>query len=244
MFIDSAFLSSPAPANLDHESGLNVLRHRWRGARDAVLPPGRADEAAIMLQFGQADARGKPRLGRDASAVYLSACRYSEALQLLFNLLRDDPRDADTLLRLGDCYLAGGSAAAADQFYRCAQGLLPESPEVITRRMLAAESMPGRPEPWLAESGFPLDPSAIGDLLEELSGSARHAPDAADLQSAVSLLEEVLRAPDPATLVRARLSEVLERLPALIAFTASQTDAEGDAERARALAQLAKRAII
>ena len=230
MFIDPAFLSNPAPTNLDHESDMDTLR------------PGRADEATTVIQFGEADARGNPGLGRDTSAVYLSACRYSEALQLLFNLLRDDPRDADTLLRLGDCYLAGGSAGAADQFYQCAQGILPESPEVVIRRLLAAEAMPRRPEPWLAESGLPLDRSAIRDLLEELSGSARHALDPADMQLAVSLLEEVLRAPDPASVVRTRLQEVLASLPRLIALTAARAEGEGQWRRAQALLKLAGRA--
>ncbi len=200
-----------------------------------------------MLQLAVACARGNPHLMPDTSAAYRSSRRYTEALRLLFDLLRDDPGNIDTLLRLGDCYLAGGDAAAANEFYQFAQGLSPDSQDVVARRILAAEAAPGPPEAWLAEHGFPLGKNAIRDLLETLSDNARTAPDPplhADMQLAAKLLTEVLRSPDPATLVRARLSEVLERLPALIAFAASQTEAEGDVERAQALAQLAKRAII
>lgn len=223
-------LSTPEQAERCYELGMILLRH------------GRADEAASMFQRGAAGARGDPRLLRDMSAAYLSARRYADALQLLFDLLREDPDDRDTLLRLGDCYLAAGDGEGADEFYQRAQSLSPDSARIASRRALAAEAPAGGPADWLAESGAPLGKRAVRDLFTRLDSPAAEPPLPPDLRYAVALLDEVLRAPDPASIVRTRLGEVLASLPHLITLTANQAEHEGRLHHAQVLLELAERA--
>lgn len=229
MFLNATQLPQATQADRYHDAGLALLRQ------------GRIEDAVDMFQRGVACANAAVQvlLLRDLGLAFLTAHRYSEALQVLFDLLRLEPDDQDTLLRLGDCYLAGGDVSAAEVFYRQAESLLPESPKVRARLTLAAEAHPG-PDNWFKALGFPLGAEAVYNYLQNIhSGGQLARP---DMRPATSLLHEVLQASDPASVVRARLDEVLAALPNLIALTASQAESEGDLHRAQALAELAERA--
>lgn len=230
MLRNTTLLPHSTEADHCHEAGLALLRQ------------GRIEEAVDMFQRGVACANATMQvlLLRDLGLAFLTAYRYAEALRVFFDLLRLKPDDQDTLLRLGDCYLAGGDVSAAEVFYRRAESLSPESPKVRARLTLAAEARPG-PDDWFRALGFPLGAEAVSDYLRNAHSSGGQ-PARPDLRLATSLLHEVLQASDPASVVRARLDEVLASLPDLIALTASQAESEGNLHRAQALADLAERA--
>lgn len=230
MFFSAVHLPQATQADRYHEAGLALLRQ------------GRIEDAVDMFQRGVACANATVQvlLLRDLGLAFLTAHRYAEALQVLFDLLRLEPDDQDTLLRLGDCYLAGGDVSAAEVFYWRAESLSPESPKVRARLTLTAEAHPG-PDDWFKALGFPLGAEAVYNYLQDLhSGDGQ--PARPNMRLATSLLYEVLQASDPASVVRDRLDEVLASLPDLIALTASQAESEGDLHRAQALAELAERA--
>ncbi len=232
MFLSPNQLPNAAEADRYHNAGLTLLRQ------------GRVEEAVNIFQRGVACANASVQtyLLRDLGLAFLTAHRYAEALRVFFDLLHLEPDDRDTLLRLGDCYLAGGDVPAAEVFYRQAESLAPHLPQVRARLALAAEARIGPCDDWLKASGFPLGAEAVYNCLQNLPPGDGQ-PARPDMRLATTLLDEVLRASDPASVVRARLDEVLACLPNLIALTASQAESEGNLHRAQALTELAGRAV-
>jgi len=172
---------------------------------------------------------------REMGLEYLTTAEPCQAFHLFFGLLKTDPTNGDVLMLLGDWYLAGGDGAAADVFYRRVTQLQPVTPQLKTRRQLAATPTLQR-EKWLEESKLPLGAEGAKTFLASLQKGARQSTD----EETLELLEQIMGAPDPATAAQQRVQEVLDHLPGLIAVNAVQAEREGKMELARLLKKLAR----
>ncbi|MBM4423079.1 MAG: tetratricopeptide repeat protein [Chloroflexi bacterium] len=198
------------------------------------------------------------RLLRERALAQLTANKPVEAIRLLFRLLESDPTDLDTLLTLGDCYLAANDTPAADVFYQRASQVGLDPSRARLRRNLAAGVAGGPSSPWLIQSGCPVGAQQTQAYLDTLRHAAptsassveplRSTPalniTRGDARQATLLLEEIMCAPDPSAAMRQRLDDVLHHLPDIIALAASQAEHEGDPRRAQALLILAERAAV
>ena len=185
---------------------------------------------------------------RELGLEYLTTAEPCQAFHLFFGLLKTDPTNADVLMLLGDWYLAGGDGAAADVFYRRVTQLQPVSPQLKTRQQLAATPALQR-EKWLTDSDLPLGAEGAKKFLESLKKLKE--PDRQTVEQVVNLLhteetltllDSILRDPNPATAVEKHLPQVLGQLPTLIALNAAQAQREGKVELAAALENLAQKA--
>lgn len=161
--------------------------------------------------------------------TYLNQSRLEEALEVYAGILRDYPDDIDSLVVLGNLYLAGGDPQTASAVYRRALEL--DGTNVTIRRQLElaeAEETQLRPE------AVPTDPTAIRRLLQRLTGKTS-AIEEADLQKAAALLETILHSSQPAEQVAKYLDEIDELLPALIELNIRQAEADGNPELANGL---------
>lgn len=174
---------------------------------------------------------------REMGLEYLTTAEPCQAFHLFFGLLKTDPTNADVLMLLGDWYLAGGDGAAADVFYRRVTQLQPVSPQLKTRQKLAATPDLQR-EKWLTDSGLPLGAESAKIFLESLKESKEPEH---QTQEALTLLNSILRDPNPTTAVEKHLSRILDQLPTLIALNAAQAEREGKVELANTLQNLAQR---
>ena len=175
---------------------------------------------------------------RELGLEYLTTAEPCRAFHLFFGLLKTDPTNADVLMLLGDWYLAGGDGAAADVFYRRVTQLQPVSPQLKTRQQLAATPALQR-EKWLTDSDLPLGAESAKIFLDSLKESKEPEP---QIEETLTLLDSIMRDPNPATAVEKHLPQVLNQLPTLIALNAAQAQREGKVELATALENLARKA--
>ena len=183
-----------------------------------------------MLQANSVNPELKVRkiMGR----TYLNQSRLEEALEVYAGILRDYPDDIDSLVVLGNLYLAGGDPRTACAVYRRAVELDPAS-TTIRRQLELAESE----ESQLRAEAVPTDPTAIRRLLQRLTGKTNAIEDA-DLEKAAALLQSILRSSQPAEQVAKHLDEIDELLPALIELNIRQAEADGKPELAHGLRAL------
>ena len=164
--------------------------------------------------------------------TYLNQSRLEEALEVYVSILRDYPEDLDSLLVLGNLYLAGGDPRTACVVYRRAL-LLDSGNQTIRRQLELAESE----ESQLRAEAVPTDPTAIRRLLQRLTGQASAIEDG-DIEKAAILLSTILRSAHPAEEVANHLDEIDELLPALIELNVRQAEADGKRELANGLRAL------
>lgn len=163
--------------------------------------------------------------------TYLNENHLADALDVFSRILEDYPEDVETLHILGNIYLAGGDGRTAKTIYLRASQLEPQN-EVIRRQILLAEEMGGGD----AES-VPTDVSAVGRLLQRLTGSPQPISEN-DILRAASLLERIIASEHPAELVVKHLDEIDQLLPALIELNIRQAQADGVPDLAESLRRL------
>jgi tetratricopeptide (TPR) repeat protein len=174
---------------------------------------------------------------RRQALAQLSDGHEVQALLLLFDLLAFAPDDPATLANLGDCYLAAGDSTGAQVFYEKALGFSgPHDSALLARCQLAKTATRTPVAGWLLRAGFPTGAKHVRKVLTQL-------PVGQPPQALMDLLTDIVNSPDPASLVRSRLDEVMAYLPMLIALSASQSENSGNSQSAEALARLANQAL-
>jgi tetratricopeptide (TPR) repeat protein len=177
----------------------------------------------------ETDLRVQKLLGQ----IYLRENRLEEAVDVYAEVLRCQPDDVDVLLGLGNLYLASGNGRTAEQLFRRAQRIAPNSPVVENALRLALQ--PG--ERSLPEEPVPTEPAAVTRLLQRLTGKNQPIPDEEILQAA-EMLRAILHSSNPANEVASHLDEIDRLLPALIELNIRQARADGKLQLAEALQNL------
>jgi glycosyltransferase involved in cell wall biosynthesis len=164
--------------------------------------------------------------------TYLNENRLSEALDIFSKILADYPEDLETLLILGNFYLASGDGRSAKNIYLRAQKIDPEN-RIIERQIVMAEEMAveGIEEP------APTDLPAVARLLQRLTGKTK-VIDENDIMRVALLLDKIINSESPAELVAKHLDEIDELLPALIELNIRQAIADGHPDLAEGLRNL------
>ena len=169
---------------------------------------------------------------KNMGRTYLNENRLAEALDIFSKILLDYPDDLETLLILGNCYLASGDGKTAKNLYLQAQKLDPENKNIEQQIILAGEI-----EDTGLEESAPTDLAAVARLLQRLTGKTK-AIDENDIVRAAFLLDKIINSDSPAELVSRHLDEIDELLPALIELNIRQAHADGKTELAQALRAL------
>ncbi|GAP09682.1 protein containing tetratricopeptide repeat [Bellilinea caldifistulae] len=174
------------------------------------------------------DLKIRKTLGRS----YLDENRVEEAAQLFSAILQDYPDDVDSLVAMGNLYLAAGEGGQARRFYERALWLDPHNEE-LRRQIEKAWS-----ESWnLQNQPLPNDPVLVGRLLQRLTGRRKEI-DEDDLNRAAGILYRILHAENPAREIAERLDEMDEILPALLEINIRQAQVDGNVEIEQALRAL------
>jgi glycosyltransferase involved in cell wall biosynthesis len=161
--------------------------------------------------------------------TYLNENRLAEALDVFSKILADYPNDLETLLILGNFYLASGDGKTAKNIYRRAQELEPGNPTLERQIALAEEMTADAPaEPT------PTDLPAMARLLQRLTGGARPISEN-DILRAAALLDKIVNSENPAELVARHLDEIDELLPALLELNIRQAYTDGRPDLAEGL---------
>ncbi|MDR3578295.1 MAG: tetratricopeptide repeat protein [Anaerolineaceae bacterium] len=164
--------------------------------------------------------------------TYLNENRLEEALEIYSKILQDYPDDVESLLILGNIYLASGDGKTAKRVYQRALELQPNNPAIRRQLLLAEEEQGlGVGEP------VPTDPEAVARLLQRLTGKKSMVKEA-DILKAAEILEEILQSPNPAEIVASRLDEIDDLLLALIELNVRQAQSDGKPELAEGLRNL------
>lgn len=156
---------------------------------------------------------------------HLNAHRIDEALEVYSAILRDYPEDLETLVFLGDCYLAGGDTDTATEVYSSALNLDVGNQE-IKRRLVLAQTEAESSDLMSAESA-PTDPNAIGRLLRRLHPGAIAVTEE-QVEQAGELLQAILTSEQPAQEIAERLEEIEKLLPPLIELNIREAQEDGN----------------
>ncbi len=176
----------------------------------------------------RAELQARKIIGR----TYLNENRLAEALDIFSKILLDYPDDFETLLILGNCYLASGDGKTAKNLYLRVKKLDPENKN-IERQIAMAEEI----EDIGSEEPAPTDMAAVARLLQRLTGKTM-AIDENDIVRAAFLLDKIIHSDNPAELVSRHLDEINELMPALIELNIRQAQADGKPDLAQALRAL------
>ncbi len=164
--------------------------------------------------------------------TYLNENRLAETLDIFSKILVDYPEDLETLLILGNFYLASGDGRTAKTLFLRAKVVEPGNKSVERQIAMAEE---------IQETGFeetsPTDLQAVARLLQRLTGQPK-AINENELLRAALLLEKIVHSDSPADLVAKHLDEIDELLPALIELNIRQAHADGLPHLADALRNL------
>jgi tetratricopeptide (TPR) repeat protein len=164
--------------------------------------------------------------------TYLNEDRVEEAVKVYAGLLRDYPDDCDSLLVMGNLYLAAGDGKTAETLFQRALKLAPDNVS-IQRQVWLAQNSEGNqsPEP------IPTDPDAIHRILQVLTGKKEEIPEE-KINQAANLLSLIVRSPNPSQVVTSYLNEIDDLLPALIELNIRQARADGKYDLAGGLSSL------
>ena len=147
---------------------------------------------------------------------YLEKNSFVEAVNVYKSILTDYPNDIESYLLLGDLYIANEDYPSAEKLYQMALSLEPENLVIQRRVKLSSFELKTH-----ASDEIPTDSASVSKLLQELIG--RHTPiTEAEIESAASLLSEIVHAHNPAEKVAAHLDEIDSLLPALIELNIRQ----------------------
>jgi glycosyltransferase involved in cell wall biosynthesis len=164
--------------------------------------------------------------------TYLNENRLAEALDVFFKILVDYPDDLETLLILGNFYLAGGDGKTARSLFERAGQLDPQNKTIERQIALAGEL-----EAESAEESAPTDLPAVAQLLQRLTGRTKKIAEN-DVMRVAQLLDKIVHSKSPADMVSQHLDEIDELLPALIELNIRQAYADGRPDLADGLRNL------
>lgn len=171
------------------------------------------------------------KIQKSMARAYLSANRLEDGIALIAEIIERYPEDWESLIILGDLYLAAEDVEMAYHLYQQAERIIPNHPEILRRTQLVQEEAvlpPSRP----LES--PTHPVALRRLLQRLTGQPTSLDEGAT-QKAADLLQIVLHSRQPAQAVAEHLDEIEQLIPALIELNLKQARQEGKIELANAL---------
>ncbi len=177
----------------------------------------------------QAELKVRKIIGR----TYLNENRLAEALDIFSKILLDYPEDLETLLILGNCYLASGDGKTAKNLFVRAQKLHPDNTHILRQIKMAEEIE----EDSGIEEPTPTDLEAVARMLQRLTGDVRKV-DEKDVVRAAFLLDKIINSDYPARLVADHLDEIDELMPALVELNIRQAHADGKPELVQALRAL------
>jgi tetratricopeptide (TPR) repeat protein len=154
--------------------------------------------------------------------TYLNDNRLEEALDVFSGILRDYPQDVESLVILGNLYLASGDGKSAQILYQQAIQADPTCATSLQESLAHAEAESYFP----ASEPIPSDPQAVARLLFRLTGRETDVhPD--DMWRAARMLDDIIHSEDPAACVAERLDEITAVLPALIEINIHQARRDG-----------------
>ncbi len=164
--------------------------------------------------------------------TYLNENKLAEALDIFGKILTDYPDDLETLLVLGNFYLASGNGKTAKSIYLRAQNVDPGN-KTVERQIAMAEEM--------SQEGFeepdPTDTPAVARLLQRITGRTNSISEN-DIMRVALLLDQIISSENPAELVAKHLDEIDELMPALIELNIRQAYADGRSDLAEGLRNL------
>ncbi|MBN2557068.1 MAG: hypothetical protein JXA97_14145 [Anaerolineales bacterium] len=181
-----------------------------------------------MMDVSQADLKVMKTLGR----AHVHANRLDQALEVFAEILTRFPEDVETLIILGDCYLAANQSRLAARLYRQAFQLSPADPDVETRLALVEEESQTVPD-----GGSLFDAAALDALLVDLTGKGEKVDDE-QLEKAAVLLDMITSSDRPAMAVSENLDEIEQLLPALLELNIRQARSDGQSALAADLERL------
>ena len=165
---------------------------------------------------------------------HLYANRVEDALAVFAGILRDHPEDVESLVILGDLYLASGDSSTAVQLYSRAIQQKKEDIQIEQRLQLAQfEKIANQDSP----ESIPAHPEAVARLLKRLTGRTNPITEA-EIHQAGDLLGSILKSQNPSDKVAERLEDIDNLLPALIELNIRQARADGRYDLAEALQKL------
>ncbi len=167
--------------------------------------------------------------------TYLNDNRIEEALDVFSSILRDYPDDVESLVILGNLYLASGDGKSAQVLFKHAIETDSQYEVALQEQMLQAEAESYFP----AAEPIPTDPQAVARLLFRLTGRETDVhPD--EMWKAARMLDEIITSDNPAACVAERLDEITSVLPALIEINIHQARRDGREEIESGLLNLKK----
>jgi glycosyltransferase involved in cell wall biosynthesis len=166
------------------------------------------------------DLKLRKAIGRE----HLNANRVEDALAVFAGILRDQPEDVESLVILGDLYLASGDSSTAVQLYSRAIQQKKEDVQIEQRLLLAQAEKEIKAQE--APEVLPAHPEAVARLLQRLTGRTNPITEA-EVNRASNLLESILQSPNPSQTVSEYLDEIDSILPALIELNIRRARSEG-----------------
>jgi hypothetical protein len=152
----------------------------------------------------------------------LSNNQLGDAIHAYATIVKDFPEDIESLLVLGDLYLAGEDSMAALYFYQKAKLLQPENQEISTRIELAESE---KNSPATSKNLMPLGEERLSHLQTRLVGKSKGVQEK-EIEKASRLLEEIIHSSHPADLVATHLDQIDSLLPALLEMNIRQAKAD------------------
>ncbi len=152
----------------------------------------------------------------------LSSNQLGEAIRAYAAIIKDFPGDIESMLVLGDLYLAGEDSMAALYFYQKAKLLEPENQEISTRIELAESE---KNATQVQKNLLPLGEERLGNLQQRLAGKSKGVQEK-EIEKASRLLEEIIHSSHPAELVATHLDQIDSLLPALLEMNIRQAKAD------------------
>ncbi|MBE0698855.1 MAG: tetratricopeptide repeat protein, partial [Anaerolineaceae bacterium] len=172
-----------------------------------------------------------------AAKTCLNNNELAEAVRIYAELLRDDPQDIDSLITLGNLYLAVGDGKSARSLYKQAQDKEPNNRVVQCQLQLtSSEACQGNPDIPASH------PAAISNLIRQLTGVQQENEDQ-ELSRAAKMLDNIIRSDNPAEQVADHIEEIDRLLPALVEINIRQAWADGRPELVESL-QMVKQSIL
>ncbi len=186
--------------------------------------------AAVLMIETSRTQNPNLKFRKTIARTYLRADRLKDAVEIFLGILQDAPDDVDTLLDLGNLYLASGSGKTAARLFRRVLELAPERTIIKKQLDLATNEE----DSDLPEEPVSTDSEAIARLLQRLTGESEPILER-EVVNAYEMLQKILTSPCPGDEVANSLDEIGKLLPALIELNIRQARADGKAAVAEAL---------
>ena len=169
---------------------------------------------------------------KSLARMHLTDNQLEDAVNAYTSILRDYPDDVETLLLLGNLYLASGNGRTAERLFRHAHEIDPDNRTIENRINMALQPS----ERLVAEEAIPTHADAVARLLARLTG--RPVVLEGEMMRAAEMLQRILESPDPIQVIETALDDIGTLLPALIELNIRQAYADGRGEIAKALQEI------